>query len=242
VSELASITDVAVSSGFFAALDNIWVMLAVVVISAISSWLQSRNKKEEQPPPWGGEDEETYRQQRTGSGSSTPPNPNQPLNWEEELKRLLEGKPPLDGTAGTPPPPPPPPPIIRRIPPPVPEPVARESQGIDEESIASRESSSPWKDTSLDSLPEPTKPLASLEHHTQAYQRATQLHETVAARMRHVDEQTEKHGKPLFAPVPIGRAINADAQAVVTLLRRPATARQALLASFVLAPPKALES
>jgi len=60
--------------------------------------------------------------------------------------------------------------------------------------------------------------------------------------MRHVDEQTEKHGKPLFAPVPIGRAINADAQAVVTLLRRPATARQALLASFVLAPPKALES
>lgn len=242
MSELAPITESVVLGGFFAAIDNIWVMLAVVVISAISSWLQSRNKKEEQLPPWGGEDDETDRQQRTGSGSSAPPNPNQPLNWEEELKRLLEGKPPLDGTAGTPPPPPPPP-VIRRIPPPVPAPVSRESQGIDEESIASRESSSPWQDTSLDSLPEPTKPLATLGKSSHGYHHASQLHEAVAARMRHVDAQMEKHGKPLLAPVPlIGRAVNADAQAVVTLLRRPATARQALLASFVLAPPKALES
>lgn len=242
MNELAPITDGVVSSGFLAAIDNIWVMLAVVVISAISSWLQSRNKKEEQPPPWGGEDDEAYQQQRTGSGGSTPPNPNQPLNWEEELKRLLEGKPPLDGTVGTPPPPPPPPPIIRRTPPPVPEPVSRESEGVDEESIASRESSSPWQDTSLDSLPEPNKPLATLGKSADAYQRATQLHETVAARMRQVGEQTEKHGKPLLAPVPMGCAINADAQTVVTLLRQPATARQALIASFVLAPPKALES
>ena len=242
MSELAPITDVIVSSGFLAAIDNIWVMLAVVVISAVSSWLQSRNKKEGQPQPWGGEDDETYRQQRTGSGSSPPPNPNQPLNWEEELKRLLDGKPPLDGTAGTPPPPPPPTPVIRRTPPPVPEPVSRESEGIDEESIASRESSSPWQETALDSLPEPNKPLTTLGKSTHAYQRATQLHETVAARMRHVDEQTEKHGKPLLAPVPIGRAINVDARAVVALLRQPATVRQALIASFVLAPPKALES
>ena len=243
MSELVPITDVIVSSGFFAAIDNIWVMLAIVVISAISSWLQSRNKKDGQAEPWGGEDDETYRQQRTGSGTSSAPNPNQPLNWEEELKRLLEGKPPLDGTAGTPPPPPPPPPVIRRTPPPVPAPVSRESQGIDEESIASRESSSPWQDTSLDSLPEPNKPLATLGKSSHGYHQASQLHEAVAARMRHVDAQMEKHGKPLLAPVPlIGRAVNADAQAVVTLLRRPATARQALLASFVLAPPKALES
>ena len=226
-------------STMLADIDNIWVMLAVVVISALSSWFQSRNKKDGQPQPWGGEDEETYRQQRTGSTSPSAPNPNQPSNWEEELKRLLEGKPPLDGTVSAPPPPPPP--IIRRTPPPVPAPVSRESVGIDEESIASRESSSPWKDTSLDSLPEPTKPLATLGKSTHAYHRATHLHETVAARMRHVDEQTEKHGKPLHAPVPLARGINTDARAVVALLRQPATARQALLASFVLAPPKALQ-
>lgn len=241
MSELAPITDGVALGGFFAAIDNIWVMLAIVVISALSSWFQKRNKKDGQVEPWGGEDDETYRQQRTGS-SPPAPNPSQPLNWEEELKRLLEGKPPLDGTAGTPPPPPP---VIRRVPspPPLPEKVSRESEGVDEESLASRESSSPWQDTSLDSQPAPTKPLAHLEHTTQAYQRATHLHETVAAHLRRVDEQTEKHGKPLTAPRLLRRDTgSADARAVVALLRRPSTARQALLASFVLAPPKALES
>lgn len=244
MSELAPITDGAVSGGFFAAVDTqVWVMLAVVVISAISSWLQGRNKKEGQAEPWGGEDDEAYRPQQRSGGSTPAPNPNQPLNWEEELKRLLEGKPPLDGTAGTPPPMPPP--IVRRVPspPPVPQTVSRESEGIDEESLPSRESSSPWRDTSLDSQPAPTKQLAQLEQTTQAYQRATQLHETVAAHMRRVDDQTEKHGKPLASPRLIRREVgSADARAVVALLRRPATARQALLASFVLAPPKALES
>lgn len=241
MSELVSTISAGVfQGGFFAALDTqILVMLAVVVISAISSWLQKRNQKDGRAEPWGGEDDETYRQQRTGSNPSTS-NPSQPLNWEEELKRLLEGKPPLDGTAGTPPPPPP---AVRRVPPSLPaETVSRESEGIAEESIASREGSSPWQDTSYDSLPEPTKPLATLEHSTQAYQRIAQFHENVAAHMHRVDAQVEKHGQPLRAPAHASRAINADARAVVTLLRRPATARQALLASFVLAPPKALES
>lgn len=242
MTQLASLA-VANDGPILAVIDNIWVMLAIVVISALSSWFQKRNQKDGQAEPWGGEDEETYRQQRTGSSTPPAPNPNQPLNWEEELKRLLEGKPPLDGTAGTPPPPPPP--IIRRVPspPPVPQAVSRESESIDEESLPSRESSSPWQDTSYDSLPEPSKPLAHLEQTTQAYQRATQLHETVAAHLRRVDDQTEKHGKPLAAPRLIRREVgSADARAVVALLRRPATTRQALLASFVLAPPKALES
>ena len=241
MSELAPITDGVVLGGFLAAIDNIWVMLAIVVISALSSWFQKRNQKDGQAEPWGGEDDETYRQ-RTGGSTPPAPNPNQPLNWEEELKRLLEGKPPLDGTAGTPPPPPP---IVRRVPapPPLPETVSRESEGIDEESITSREGSSPWQDVALDSQPPPTKSLANLEHTTQAYQRASKLHETVAARMRHVDEQTEKHGKPLAASRAVRRDVGSpDARAVVALLRQPATARQALLASFVLAPPKALEN
>lgn len=242
MSDLFHIGDSPAFSGLLAITDNPYVVLAIVIISALTSWYQKRNKKDGQAEPWGGEDDETYRQQRSG-GSASAPNPNQPLNWEEELKRLLEGKPPLDGTAGTPPPPPPP--IVRRAPspPPLPATVSRESEGIDEEGIASRESSSPWQDTSYDSLPEPTKPLAHLEHHTQAYQRATQLHENVAAHMRRVDDQTEKHGKPLAAPRLIRRDVgSADARAVVALLRRPSTARQALLASFVLAPPKALEN
>ena len=244
MSELASITDGVVPGGFLAITDNPYVVLAIVIISALTSWYQSRNKKPGQPEPWGGEDDETHPQQRTGSSSPPTPNPNQPLNWEEELKRLLEGKPPLDGTVSAPPPLPPPS-AVRRVPPPPPVPtrVARESLPTEDERQPSRESAAtPWHDVSLDSLPEPTKPLSNLEQHTQAYQRATHLHETVAARMQRVGEQTEKHGKTLTAPAPVRRATNPDARAVVALLRQPATVRQALLASFVLAPPKALEN
>jgi hypothetical protein len=224
-------------SGLLGFTDNPYVILAIVIISAISSWLQNRNKKPNQAEPWGGEDDESYKPYQQPAGTGTP---NQPLNWEEELKRLLEGKPPLDQTAGVPPPPPP---IVRRVePPPMPEPVARESQGVDEESLASRESSSPWSEVALDSQPEPTKPLARMEESHQASQRIAHFHESVAAHMHRVDAQVEKHGQPLHAPKPALRPVNADARTVVALLRQPATARQALLASFVLAPPKALEA
>lgn len=243
MSELVTITDGLVPGGFLAITDNPYVVLAIVIISALTSWYQSRNKKEGQVEPWGGEDDEAYRKQQTGGRNPSAPNPNQPLNWEEELKRLMEGKPPLDGTVSTPPPPPPPLPGVRRQTPPVPVRVARESLPTEDEHLPSRESAAtPWQDVSLDSLPEPTKPLANLEQHTQAYQRAAQLHEAVAARMQRVNDVTEKHGKKLTAPAPVRRATNPDARAVVNLLRRPATARQALLASFVLAPPKALEN
>ncbi len=225
--------------------DNIWVMLAIVVISALASWVQGRNKKGDQPQPWGGEDDESYRPQPPPPTRAPQSAPGQPLNWEEELKRLLEGKPPLDTTAS--PPPPPPPPIVRRHtpppPPPLPERVARESQPMDYEGRPSRESApTPWQDVALDSQPAPTKPLARLDHSTHAYQRATHLHETVAAHLQRVGEQTEKHGKPLTVSTVARRdAGSPDARAVVGLLRQPATARQALLASFVLAPPKSLE-
>jgi hypothetical protein len=226
--------------GLFAFTDNPYVILAIVIISAITSWVQSRNKKAEQAEPWGGEDDENYKPYQQPAGTAAP---NQPLNWEEELKRLLEGKPPLDGTVGAPPVPPPPPIVRRAEPPPLPEPISRESEGVDEESLVSRESSSPWSDTAYDSLPEPTKPLAHFEQSTLAQHRIAQFHETVAAHMHRVDAQVEKHGQPLRAPRPAAsRAINADVRAVVGLMRRPATARQVLIASFVLAPPKALEA
>ena len=232
------------ADGLLAITDNPWIVLAIVVISAITSWVQSRNKKDGQAEPWGGEADETYQPYRRTGGAGAP-NPNQPLDWEEELKRLLEGKPPLDSTAGTPPPPPPP--IVRRVPPPpppLPVSVARESLPTDHEGKPSRESAvTPWQDVSLDTQPKPTKPLATLEHSTHAYQRASQLHETVATHLQRVDEQTEKHGKPLVATViPRRAAVTADARAVVALLRHPATARQAMLASLVLAPPKGMES
>ena len=60
--------------------------------------------------------------------------------------------------------------------------------------------------------------------------------------MQRVNDATEKHGKVWHAPAPAPRATNAEARAVVVLLRRPVTARQAVLASLILAPPRALEA
>ncbi len=242
MNDLVSIAAANGVGGLFAALDNIWVMLAIVIISAISSWFQKRKQTGEQAEPWGGEDESP----RPTDPKAAARDPNQPLNWEEELKRLLEGQPPIDSTASTPPPPPLPSPVSRRDlpPPPLPRSISRESLPTDYERTPSRESAAtPWQDVSLDSLPPPTKALATLEQSTLAYQRAAQLHENVAAHMRRVDDQTEKHGKPLAAPLLVRQEIgSADARAVLALLRQPATARQAMLATFLLAPPKALES
>lgn len=226
----------AVGDAIVAITDNPYVVLAIVIISALTSWWQKRNKQSEHGEPWGGEDQEVSHPRRPGTTAPS----NQPLNWEEELKRLLENKPPLDSTAGTPPPPP----IVRRVPPPpLPAGLPRESLPTDHEGKPSRESApTPWQDARLNRLPQPTKPLVTLEQSTHAYQRASQLHEAVAARMQRVDDQTEKHGKPLAVTRLVHHQLgSADARAVVALLRQPATARQALLASFVLAPPKALE-
>ncbi len=236
MNQLSSLA-MAMGDAMFAITDNPYVVLAIVIISALTSWWQKRNKQREHREPWGGEDDETSRPHRTSTTQ-----PNQSLNWEEELKRLLEGRPPLDSTAGSPPPPPV---IHRRPPPPPPLPVgvARESLPTDHAGKASRESAAtPWQEARLNRLPQPTKPLATLDKSTHAYQRAARLHDSVAAHMQRVDDQTEKHGKPLISPVLIHRdTCSADARAVVALLCRPATTRQALLASFVLAPPKALE-
>ena len=66
----------------------------------------------------------------------------------------------------------------------------------------------------------------------EAYQRASHLHEAVAERMH-----THHHA----APVHTADAASGELSEVITMVRQPKTARQAIVASVILGSPKGLE-
>lgn len=86
----------------------------------------------------------------------------------------------------------------------------------------------------------PSSPaLAHLTQSATALERASMLHDRVMSHFHQVDERTELH-RPV-APVAHAQKRTAEAEAAVALLRKPASARQAIIASIILGPPKALE-
>jgi hypothetical protein len=68
--------------------------------------------------------------------------------------------------------------------------------------------------------------------------KSSRLHDQVAERMRRIDERTRQPSVEQATP---RREASAGARELSQILRRPALARQAILASVILAPPKALE-
>ena len=114
---------------------------------------------------------------------------------------------------------------------PEPEPVSYEEEPVPEPEPVSRIDLSPTRE----SIPEPSSHLVAAQD---AYTQASHLHERVAERMEDVDERVR------------GRSVGWDTREdltsqdivdAVAMVRRPDTARQAIIASVILAPPKALE-
>ena len=216
-------------------IDNFWILLALVIGSAIWEWLKKKGQTEQ-----------------TGSGHREPESPHStsaphrpataPLaapphpttsDWEKELRRLLGGEPPV----AKPPPiaqPPVRPVILHepepfRSPPPVvtAAPVARTvPPRLAESRIAEAERSVVVQ-------------LPALEESTTAYQRASRLHEGVAERLKRVEEITEHHlGK---VPALLRPTLSAETAQTISLVRHPRTARKAMIASLIFGPPKTLE-
>jgi hypothetical protein len=172
-----------------------------------------------------------------------------PSNWEEELRKLLEGDSPVP-----PPPPLPPPPVIRRepVPPPVivvtqrptPPPLARSVRVPPPLPLPSPVVIVPR------SRPEPIAAddherhegsghLATMAESANAYLRGGQIHDRETERMRKVDLAIDS-ARP--SQVVARTKATAEVASVVKLLRQPQTARQVMIASFILSPPKAFES
>ena len=81
--------------------------------------------------------------------------------------------------------------------------------------------------------------LPPLTESTIAYRRASSLHEEVAEHLKRVEEITQRHQAKV--PTAHRQAVSAEAARTISMIRHPATARQAIIASLVFGPPKALE-
>ena len=192
-------------------------LVVVVVISILSSWWKKkRGEPEDESNPWPGYPPRHKPQAPPAGRPAPPPSPSQASNWEEELRRLLQG----EESAR-----PAPPPVVvqqsRPAPPPLPPPVP-----------ASRPVNA------LESDPDMDKGLAvpSLEQSAQAFLRASQIETKVAAHMQRVDQQVTTHQKVSLkkvAPPAIRQAIG--------LVRNRQSQRAAIIAGLILGPPKAME-
>ena len=234
---------------FAANVEGAIILLVLWLLSALFNWIKRRAEEKQSgapapAPPRPGEH----------PAPATAPAP-AAKTWEEELKRLLEGESP----SSTPPPPPPvAPPLIVTVPPPVlapartparatttrrtaaAEPISEDSEGPSRPLATLRESEAARRRTgSLERRTgERLQKAQALATAEAAYSSASQLHERVAARMRHVVDHTSEVGaSPLET-----RRHHPAATATLALLQSPQSARQAIVTALVLAPPKALEN
>lgn len=227
--------------------ESILFVVVLLLLSGISNWLQKRRQSNGEETPGRAPEADGLPAPptiRRGVPTSRPNPPTAPApssrSWEEELRRLLEGEPPVI-TAPPPAPPTPPPPtptgrpvtqarpvvVVTPVPPrPTPVPAPRPPQ-LPVVVSAELEGGAPAV-------------LARMEQSEAAMSRAGQLHADVARRLRRVDEMTARHEVRTVGDRVAVRS--AEARAARVLLQNPRTARQAIVASVLLGAPKAFES
>lgn len=201
-------------------MEQIIFLVAIAVISLLHSWWKKRNGEvegEEAPPAsWPG--------QPARPPAGTPPPAQRPAagNWEDELRRLLQGDESEPVRR--------PPPVVEQPSPPLlPQPAARRPR------IAPR----PVAVAELDGDSDVGLPvrMPSLEQSAQAFLRASQLEQRVADHMRGVDAQVTAHVATVQR-----KASSPAVHQAVALVRDRQSQRAALMAGIILGPPKALEN
>lgn len=238
----------------FAAADWIEVLAALIffLITGIAQVLQNRSRRKRGLPPiTEGEPVGTPQPRPTPSE----PQPVVMEDWERQLRRLLQGEP-----ASTPPPVLPtaaPPPLTRPVrPAPVrDESFSWESEEHEHRSLADFPGSEATANTGERIEAQTQARLSrasSFAAASRALGHASDLHGSVAERMRAARERTDPKCAPDAAgTAPSGPSVtpgtsqapvrSGEIASVVAMLKRPATARQAILAALVLQPPRALE-
>lgn len=229
--------------------ESLLVFVAVMAISGVSNWLKRRQAERERSfVPQPRSEPKPLRTNRPVSPANPPPTPvplpRPVLQWEEELRRLLEGDTePAPTLAPAPPPPPPvpaapPPPPLQ--PPRMPAPQAREPHPTHLPVPTRSPVRFPEMPGALDDAPAPAFQLATMEQSASAYGRASHLDDKTGVRLRDIDAQTVRHSTP---PAFVhDRAVRSrEAERVIAQLRNPHTARQVVLASMILGPPRSLD-
>lgn len=196
-------------------------VVIVIVFSAISSYL-----KKKRGATGGEQDPEAPFPtppplSRRREGRTAPESQTRAASWEEEIKRLLEGQAPVE--------PPAPPPIVvvepTRPPPVTPPPIVTRRVPVEE--------------TESHELHERVH-MAGMREAEAAHARVAQLHELVEQRLHSAGQHAHV---PLPPAAIIGRRERSgEVTAALALLRRPQSARQAIILHAVLGPPKGLEA
>ncbi len=220
------------------------VFVIIILISAVSSWLQRKREADKardaarNPPPSGPRPAQY--------SPAAAPRPAKTTSWEEELRRLLEGETPSAPPARPRPAPPPPPTVVTSSPrtpalPPSPfQPVVRTTRPVPAPPPI-RPVIVRVPEPSPTPLPVPTvtsvgtRDLAAMSQSRQAYERASQLDQQVGAHIAKVSTQR----------VQLTSVVRTKASPEVVqaagMFKNARTVRQAVIASLILGPPRALE-
>lgn len=202
-------------------MEQIFTIIVFVVAVIISAIMRKKRGETDETESWPGSPSVP------GDEGSQPKR----ISWEEELKRLLQGD-------TTPPPAPAPPPIIRpqpSTPAPTPRPARAASRPV--VPVPAPAKPVPLHDWSKRKpAPVPLLDQAQLNQSAQAHERAQNLDELVAARMRETARRVESHIQDV-------RTISdrQEVRTALALLRSPESLRSSLIVSIILGPPKSME-
>ncbi|MBK9138602.1 MAG: hypothetical protein IPM17_07560 [Verrucomicrobia bacterium] len=227
-------------SPFFASLESVLVFAAIVLISALSNWLKQRQERKQaeargelEPGRAGPAPRPLFDDEELDEAPPGRPVP-KPLDWQEELRRLLEGDQPR------PAPPPLPPPLPRPEPPvaPRPAPVFDEAPPIRTAPVSTPPR--PAVVTVAETQEGPLGGQGRLQESAAAFLRGAQVAESAEARLQTVVQQVAS-AKAKEAARPVFRRSTEAANRLRALLLNRTTAREAVLASVILGPPRGLE-
>ena len=218
-------------------MEKLIVTLFLLVISAIGTWLQKRGA------------------QKTDEGTPGTPSQQPPpkaSSWEDELRRLLEGEAPVSPkqvrrppvvVAQSPKAPPmaAPPVVIKPVlvakprPAMITTPVESAVEASARTLAPMAESKQAYERASQLDKNYSTREMAPLRESRQAFDRASQLDKVAAAHIEKVP------GQRVAATGVMRRSVSPEITQVMSLFKSARTARQAVIASIVLGPPRATE-
>ncbi len=198
--------------------------LVIIVVAIVSTWIKNR----------------AARTDDQSNPSANPPDRRPPprmTSWEEEMRRLLEGE------AGTPPPRPRPPPVVIAQPPPLvaPKPPLVPTAAPVIRPVIVPRTARPAIELppSATMSPKPAEAAvvrkAGLSESKLAYERASQIDKTVS---QHIDRVP---GQRVLATVVQRRPPPPEIAQGRSLFKNAQSARQAVIASIILGPPKSLD-
>lgn len=220
-------------------IDKIWIFVAIALGSIIVEWLNKRK----QPGDTNASKDAADSLRNSGPTTSRPgeSSPTATSDWEEELRRLLRGDPPVAKPPSMPSPQPSPaPPPVRPVVIQAPRPAPPPSPGTGAPPIV-RSIPAPLAGTVMAEAEKSVEvQLPSLKESVTAYQRASHLQEQVVERLRHVEEITVRHQPSV--PTAHRAAVSPEAVRSIAFIRDRHTVRQAIVAGLVFGAPKALEN